>query len=139
MSFQATSYLAVTPDRLLPHALLPVEGDEFDFSAPRTVGTTMIDHAFTGLGPVPRLVLSDPVGTQVGMSWDDGCPWLQIHTADKADGSASRLGLAAEPMTCPPDAFNSGTDVIVLAPGDTHAAWWRIFGGMQGASVACRS
>ncbi|WP_104090410.1 aldose 1-epimerase family protein [Arthrobacter sp. GMC3] len=128
LQFQATSYLAVTPDRLLPHSLRPVDGHEFDFRVPRAIGATMIDHAFTGLGPAPRLVLSDPSGTQVGMSWDGGCPWLQIHTADKTDGSASRLGLAVEPMTCPPDAFNSGKDLIVLAPGATHAARWCIFG-----------
>ena len=29
-------------------------------------------------------------------------------------------------MTCPPDAFNSGTDLIVLQPGDAHEAAWRI-------------
>lgn len=129
LSFPATSYLAVTKDRLLPHSLLPVEGHEFDFRVPRPIGATEIDHAFTGLGPAPQLVLSDPAGTQVGMRWDDGCPWLQVHTADKADASTSRLGLAVEPMTCPPDAFNSDTDVIVLAPGGTHAVRWFIFGG----------
>ena len=27
-------------------------------------------------------------------------------------------------MTCPPDAFRSGTDLVVLAPGETHSAWF---------------
>jgi len=31
-------------------------------------------------------------------------------------------------MTCPPDAFNSGVDLVTLAPGEAHAASWRIFG-----------
>jgi len=35
-------------------------------------------------------------------------------------------GLAVEPMTCPPDAFNSGTDVVVLQPGEKHEASWTI-------------
>jgi len=29
-------------------------------------------------------------------------------------------------MTCPPDAFNSGTDVVVLSPGARHRASWTI-------------
>jgi aldose 1-epimerase len=29
-------------------------------------------------------------------------------------------------MTCPPDAFNSGTDLIVLGPGESHTAGWTI-------------
>ncbi|MEQ7739853.1 aldose epimerase, partial [Escherichia coli] len=37
------------------------------------------------------------------------------------------LGLAVEPMTCPPNAFNSGVDLIRLEPGGTCAATWSIF------------
>jgi aldose 1-epimerase len=29
-------------------------------------------------------------------------------------------------MSCPPDAFGSGTDLIVLAPGATHVASWTL-------------
>jgi aldose 1-epimerase len=29
-------------------------------------------------------------------------------------------------MTCPPDAFNSGVDLVTLDPGAEHAASWRI-------------
>ncbi|HWU31187.1 MAG TPA: galactose mutarotase, partial [Microbacterium sp.] len=58
--------------------------------------------------------------------WDAGCPWVQVHTADLPDPAASRRGLAVEPMTCPPDAFNSGTDLIVLEPGAAHTAGWSI-------------
>jgi aldose 1-epimerase len=30
------------------------------------------------------------------------------------------MAVAIEPMTCPPDAFNSGIDLIVLKPGKKH-------------------
>lgn len=133
LSVPASHFLAVTPDRLLPLGLEAVEGHAFDFRTPRAIGTTQIDHAFTGLGldvdGVHRLLLSDPSGTFVGMQWDASCPWLQLHTADKPEGVPGRLGLAVEPMTCPPDAFNSGTDLIRLEPGDSHTAGWSIFGG----------
>jgi len=60
------------------------------------------------------------------MSFGRECPWLQVHTADLPIPGATRLGLAVEPMTCPPDAFNSGIDLVRLAPGDIHEAGWRI-------------
>lgn len=127
----AGSFLNVTPDRLLPVALQPVDGHVFDFRTPRSIGATEIDHAFTHLAldgtGESRLMLTDPSGSSVGMRWDASCPWLQIHTADKPAPSANRLGLAVEPMTCPPDAFNSGTDLIILAPGTRHSTRWTIF------------
>jgi aldose 1-epimerase len=51
---------------------------------------------------------------------------VQVHTADQALPELDRLGLAVEPMTCPPDAYNSGTDLIVLEPGAASTASWTI-------------
>ncbi|MCZ2403181.1 aldose 1-epimerase family protein [Paenarthrobacter sp. Z7-10] len=131
LELAAETFLAVTPDRLLPVARVPVQGHPFDFRTPRALGAVEIDHAFTDLRFAPtgraELLLHDPVGTGVGMSWDTSCPWLQVHTADKPAPQRSRLGLAVEPMTCPPDAFNSGTDLVLLAPGARHHAGWSIF------------
>ncbi|UKA49504.1 aldose 1-epimerase family protein [Arthrobacter sp. FW305-123] len=135
LEFAAGSFLEVTPDRLLPVGLAPTEGHLFDFRSPRAIGSTEIDHAFTGItfdGGLARLSVRDPAGTGVGgsgvgMSWDESCQWLQIHTADKPAPIPGRLGLAVEPMTCPPDAFNSGTDLIRLEPGAEHTASWSIY------------
>ena len=132
LTVPAEAFLEVTPDRLLPVGTRPVEGHALDFRHPKTIGTTEIDHAFTDVGfegiGIARLELWDPAGTGVAMEWDESCPWLQIHTADKEPPLPTRLGLAVEPMTCSPDAFNSGTDVVRLAPGDEHRAGWRIVG-----------
>ncbi|WP_077489058.1 aldose 1-epimerase family protein [Sinomonas mesophila] len=128
----ADTFLEVTPDRLLPVATRSVDRHAFDFRARRRIGTTEIDHAFTDLGfdaaGRARLELWDPAGTGVAMEWDASCPWLQLHTADKQPPLPNRLGLAVEPMTCPPDAFNSGTDLVRLPPGGDHRARWRILG-----------
>ena len=127
----AESFLEVTPDRLLPVTTRTVSGHEFDFRASRVIAATQIDHAFTGLefdgGGRAQLIARDPGGTGVGMAWGRACPWLQIHTADKPAPAANRLGLAVEPMTCPPDAFNSGEDLVLLEPGSSHQAGWSIF------------
>ncbi|MBP1231736.1 aldose 1-epimerase [Arthrobacter sp. PvP102] len=125
----ATEFMEVSADRLLPEGMAGVEGHAFDFRTEKVLGSVQIDHAFTGLIPnadgLAAVRVHDPSGSGVELEWDGTWPWLQIHTADKPSGP-TRLGLAVEPMTCPPDAFNSGTDVLRLAPGESHEASWTI-------------
>jgi aldose 1-epimerase len=130
LTLPADRYLRVSPDRLLPVALDDVTGGAFDFRTPREIATTQIDHAFTGLARNDQglavVEVREPAGSGVSMSFDAACPWLQIHTADLPDPERTRIGLAVEPMTCPPDAFNSQTDLIRLGPGEAHQASWTI-------------
>jgi aldose 1-epimerase len=57
--------------------------------------------------------------------WADAAwPWLQVFTGDLPD--VGRRGLAVEPMTCPPQAFRTGEDVIRLEPGDRWSGEWGI-------------
>jgi aldose 1-epimerase len=133
LTLPAAQVLTVTPDRLIPVGLVDVGSEAdggFDFREPRQIRSTFIDHAFTSLerdaDGTAEVRLTAPSGTGVAMRWNDSCPWVQVHTADQPDPAISRLGLAVEPMTCPPDAFNSGTDLIVLEPGQSAAASWTI-------------
>ncbi|MFF1879857.1 aldose 1-epimerase family protein [Pseudarthrobacter sp. NPDC058196] len=129
LELPADAYLEVTPDRLLPVAMRQVEQDDFDFRLPRKLGPVKIDHAFTGISRdaagLARVRVLDPSGNGVELEWGPEWPWVQVHTGDKPVGP-DRLGLAVEPMTCPPDAFNSGTDLIHLEPGGSHSASWTI-------------
>lgn len=132
LSLPAAEVLTVTPDRLSPMAVEPVsQHPQWDFREARRIGDVFIDHAFTALartGGFAEVRLLDGRGGGVGMAWDDRCPWAQVHTADTpAVPATHRIGLAVEPMTCPPDAFNSGVDLVTLVPGATHTASWRIF------------
>lgn len=127
----ADRFLRTTPDRLLPITLGDVDDTPYDFRSPVRIGDRFVDHALTGLGVDPdqqaraRLVTAE--GTGVEISWDPrALPWAQVHTADQPDPRLDRAGLAVEPMTCPPDAFNSGTDLVVLGPGEHHRASWMI-------------
>jgi aldose 1-epimerase len=52
---------------------------------------------------------------------------MQLYTAEALD----REGLAVEPMTCPPNAFATGTDLVVLEAGDTHTTRFRITASAQ--------
>ncbi|MEO8222450.1 MAG: aldose-1-epimerase [Specibacter sp.] len=131
----AQQVLAVTADRLLPTTVETVDthrGGYFDFQQARPLGATEIDHAYTALtaeeadGEVEVQLLTRE-GTGVRMRWTPGnLPWVQIHTADRPAPHPSRIGLAVEPMSCPPDAFNSGEDLVVLALGERHSAQWLI-------------
>lgn len=129
----AGTVLTVTEDRLLPTGTAAIApGDPFDFSAPRVLGDLFVDHAFTDLARdeegILRVTVTAPGGTGVELSAGAECPWLQIHTGDRPEPEHHRRGLAVEPMTCPPDAFRSGTDVVRLAPGAEHAASWSLRG-----------
>lgn len=131
LTLPASEVLTVTPDRLSPVAVVPVDDrPEWDFRSPRAIGAVFIDHAFTELSRTDgfaevRLVAAD--GRGVALRWDERCPWVQVHTGDLPDDQANhRIGLAVEPMTCPPDAFNSGVDLITLAPGAEASAAWTI-------------
>jgi aldose 1-epimerase len=121
----ASRVITVSEERLLPLDEIDVAGTEFDFQSPRAIGSTFIDHAYTGLTQHEARVTNGDTG--VVMTWDSACPWVQVHTADRDDTpEISRIGLAVEPMTCPPDSFNSGTDLISLAPGESSSAGWSI-------------
>ncbi|WP_434316502.1 aldose 1-epimerase family protein [Leifsonia sp. P73] len=132
LDLPADKVLTVTEDRLIPAGLADVMGGPFDFRAARPIADTFIDHAFTGLrrdaDGTATVSLLAPEGTGVAMTWDAACPWVQVHTADRDVPELNRLGLAVEPMTCPPDAYNSGTDLIVLAPAESATAGWTIRG-----------
>jgi aldose 1-epimerase len=141
LELPAAQVLEVTSDRLSPVRLAPVESDaeRFDFRRPRRIGATEIDHAFTDLtrdaDAMTRVRVTDAAGRGVAMEWGAVCPWVQIHTADVDGDPASfgyRVGLAVEPMTCAPDAFNDerypfDTGLIRIPPGESRSdAGWRI-------------
>lgn len=95
-----------------------------DFRSPRLIGSTSIDHCFTELPVGTWTVTLRSPASGVGVSLSSDVKWLQVYSADDID----RVGVAVEPMTCPPDAFNSGTDVVALEPGATHTLSARIAG-----------
>jgi aldose 1-epimerase len=119
-------------DRSIPDGPpLNVEGTPYDLRSGRVLGDLRLDYAFTalrrGADGKARVRLESGDGSRATVLWADFThPWLEIYSADAAPDDLHRLGLAAEPMTCPPDAFNSGTDLVELKPGDIHSGSWGI-------------
>jgi aldose 1-epimerase len=123
LEFDAQSYLTSPGPRSLPDGPYPVAGSDLDFGSARPIGPVRLNHSYTGGGRdadgwgTATVLAADGHGVRV--RWDPAVPWIHPFSYD-LPGAASRTGLALEPMTCPPNSFNSGTDLIALAPGDSH-------------------
>lgn len=121
LQIPADQFLEVDAERLLPIKLQPVAGTNFDFIDSKKILDLFIDHAFKYSSDYPRSIsLLNVEGQGAEVIFDDQSKWIQIHTADRNLQADSRMAVAIEPMTCPPDAFNSGIDLIVLEPGKKH-------------------
>jgi aldose 1-epimerase len=112
----------------IPEGRAAVQGTEHDFRQPRPIGTTRLDHAFTdlerGADGVARVELRRPAGDAGLALWaDESYRWLMLFTGDPLP-DVNRRSLAVEPMTCPPNAFRSAEDLIVLDPGATFVGVW---------------
>ena len=123
-------------DRLLPTGVAAVDGTDQDFREPRVVGELALDTAFTDIVADAdgrwRVTLAHAHTGRAVTLWADATayPWLQVFTGDSLPLAARRTsGIAVEPMTCPPDAFNSGDDLLVLEPEQEFAASWGITPG----------
>jgi aldose 1-epimerase len=120
-------------ERGLPVASESVEGTEYDFQQPRRIGSTKLDHAFTDLerdqAGLARVKLRDQDrGMHVSLWVDQSYPYLMIFSGDSIP-NFNRRSLAVEPMTCPPNAFRSGQDLVRLVPGASLTGTWGITPG----------
>ncbi|HEY0238040.1 MAG TPA: aldose 1-epimerase family protein [Friedmanniella sp.] len=129
VTLPAASHLEVD-DRLLPLAVAPVDGTELDLRDGSPVGTRLLDTAYTELargeggGWTARLERED----RYAELWADASfGWAQVFTGEKRRD----IGIAVEPMTCGPDAFNDGPThdgLRVLTPGETWTGRWGVRG-----------
>ncbi len=128
----ATTRLVLDARALPTGEVRPVAGTELDFTRPRPIGPVRLDTALTDLQRdgegIARARLEDPLtGRGVEVWMDDRFRYLMCYTGDTvADEAMRRTAVAIEPMTCPPDAFRSERDLIVLEPGISWEASWGI-------------
>jgi aldose 1-epimerase len=118
-------------DRGLPVADAAVKGTDFDFTRSRAVGSTHLDTAFTELDAEAgraTVRLDSPGGSRSLELWmDDAFGYVMAYTGDTLEPvERRRRGIAIEPMTCPPNALRTGTDLIQLDPGSSWTSRWGI-------------
>lgn len=124
--------------RLLPMGAAKVAGGPFDFVEARRISDARLDTAFGDVvhdaDGTSTAVLSAPDGGRTRAIWADASfGWWQVYTGDTLHGERLRRSVAIEPMTCPPDAFRSGRDVITIEPGEAWRGTWGIrAGGLDG-------
>lgn len=101
---------------------IPVDECELTMpgSSPTLIGPTQIDDAYAVDGPW-SVTLRDP-RTGRGAQMSAETPWVQVYSGEELD----RRGVAVEPMSCPPNAFNTGEDLVILSAGQTHLFQARI-------------
>ena len=116
----------VTDEKGLPVGVRPVAGSELDLRRGKRLKAVRLDHGFTGLavdggrGAV-ELITRDG-GARL---WFDATfHFLQAFTLDAL--TPGQPGIAIEPMTCAPNAFNTGAGLIVLEPGGAWTGSWGI-------------
>lgn len=130
LELHASTRILCDPERLLPTGTEPVAGGDRDLRAPVRLGDRVLDDAFTGLtrddGGKAWVRLTGDDGRTVEL-WADGHhPVIQLFTGDTLAPGRRRQGLAAEPMTCPADAFRSGDHLLVIEPGQAVTTTWGV-------------
>ncbi len=128
LTLGAATRITTDPDRQLPTGSEPVEGTPYDFRVGLPLKELECDFAFTDLErdqqgrAFVRLQGGDGAGAELWV--DRSYPYIEVYTADTLAPGRRRMGLGAEPMTCPPDAFNSGDRLIRLEPGESTVCVW---------------
>lgn len=122
--------MLVTDDRSLPIGEEAVDGSARDLRGGAALRDLTLDTTYTGLAEVDGRVrhrLSAPDGTAVELAADPVFRWAQVFTNDvyaTADGLIDAV--AIEPMTCAPDALNSGDGLQWLEPGEQWVGGWSL-------------
>jgi aldose 1-epimerase len=118
-------------ERGIPTAARPVDGTPLDFRSPRELGPTRLDHGFGALdrdhdGLAWVRIATAGGGRRTALWLDRAYTHLMLFTGDTLAGAERRRGLAVEPMSCAPNALQTGEGVVRLAPGQTFTGRWGI-------------
>ncbi|PXY30935.1 aldose 1-epimerase family protein [Prauserella muralis] len=128
LTLPATRVRPYVDEAQLPYAEeQDVEGTEYDLRDGRLVGTLELDTTFGGLVPSGdgrHHALLSHGDTTLDVWSEPDFRWAQVFTPAELTGR--ERAIAIEPMTCPADALNSGTDLITLEPGESWRGSWGI-------------
>jgi aldose 1-epimerase len=137
----ARQHLEMERERLVPTGVSrATAGTAMDFLTQRAIGACVLDDCFTDLERDKtgraRVTLTDPAAGNSAILWmGSDYRYVQVFTGDTLRPNRQRRGLAVEPMTSPPNAFRTGTGLIVLQPEQTIALEWGITTGPSGSDV----
>lgn len=120
--------LLPTDERGIPTGRAPVGAHDLDLRSSTLLGDRPVDLAFTDLerGSDGRAVvrLERPDGWAAELWLDEGYPYVEVFTGDTLAPERRRRGLGVEPMTAPPNALQTGEDLVVLQPEESLTLQW---------------
>jgi aldose 1-epimerase len=113
-------------DRLLPVAVHAVDPGR----RPTSLAGVVLNDCWRSVpGPEGRHThrLTGPDGIGVVMRAEPDLRWVQVYTCPDFPGAEEpRRAVAIEPMSAPPDALRSGTDLRWIAPGEPWTTGWSL-------------
>lgn len=119
-----------TDERGLPVREVSVEGSPKDLRGGAALRDLDLDTPYTGLAVVDGRVrhrVTAPNGTAVELSADPVFEWAQVFTNRVYATDHGRIdAVAIEPMTCAPDALNSGQGLHWLEPDEEWTGGWSL-------------
>ena len=124
----AATRILTGDDRQLPEGREQVNGTPYDFRSGKRLGDLRLDFPFTDLSRDNQgrawVRLCAPDGSSSELWVDEHYPIVELFTGDTLDLDRRRRGMGTEPMTCPPNAFQSGDHLIRLDPGQSVMTVW---------------
>jgi aldose 1-epimerase len=128
LELDAGTRILTDTERQLPTGTEAVVGTAFDFRSARPLGDQRLDFAFTDLGRDEAgrawVSLAAPDSRRAELWVDRSYPIIELYTGDTLTEPRRRRGLGTEPMTCPPNAFQTGEGLVRLEPGETATSSW---------------
>ena len=112
---------AVMDENLIPVGQRAAEGHVHTSGV---IGEAVLDDAYTDLPEGTWEVTIRDTASGHGAVVSSDARWIQVYSGDQL----GRTGLAIEPMSCAPNAFNSGDGLAVLEPGASHRFSYAIKG-----------
>lgn len=128
LELAASTRILTDNPRQLPTGRAPVNGTEYDFRSAKRLGDQKLDTPFTDLARDGAgrawARLTNAAGDRAELWVDRHYPIIEIYTGDTLSPGRRRRGMGTEPMTCPPNAFQSGSGVMRLEPGQSVTTTW---------------
>jgi aldose 1-epimerase len=128
LELDAGTRILTDTERQLPTGTEAVDGTAFDFRAARKLGDQHLDFAFTDLGRDGAgrawVRLQAPDSSRAELWVDEHYPIVELYTGDTLSEARRRRGIGTEPMTAPPNAFQTGEGLLRLEPGQTSRSQW---------------
>ncbi len=128
LTVPASSYVPVDSALNPTGPPLPVQGTPYDFRQGTVVGSARLDVTLADLerddeGMVTVGVTAPSTGVRLGLHYQRPIDYVQVYSGDTLV-FGRRAGLAVEPYTCVPNAFNNKMGLALVPPGGTFSVRW---------------